>query len=307
MKRRDIILAFILVIIWGANFTVIKLGLYGIPSMLLAAMRYIFAAFPAVFFVKKPSIQWKYIIAYGLTVGVGQFSCLFYAMDIGMPAGISSIVTQSQAFMTPLFAAMLLKEPIKGSQITGLAVSAIGLCLIGGIIGDRGLSTVPFGAFLVTLLAAFFWAISNIVLRYANKEAEAQDKTLDMFGMVVWSSLIPPIPLLGMALLLDSPETLISSLSNISIVSVFSILYLAFCATLFGYGVWSSLMGKYPAAKVAPLSLLVPITGLIVSWVVLDERLTSMQWVGGIVIIIGLLINNFGFTPIKTVFKAKEK
>lgn len=306
MKRRDIILAFILVTIWGGNFTVIKLGLYGIPSMLLAALRYIFAAFPAVFFVKKPSIQWKYIIIYGLTVGVGQFSCLFYAMDIGMPAGISSIVTQSQAFLTPLFAAMLLKEPLKGSQITGLTVAAIGLCLIGGIIGDSGLSSVPFGAFLVTLLAACFWATSNIVLRYAKKEAEAQDKTLDMFGMVVWSSLIPPIPLIGMALLLDSPETLLNSLSNISIVSVFSVLYLALCATLFGYGVWSSLMGKYPAAKVAPLSLMVPITGLIVSRIVLNEQLTSMQWIGGIVIILGLLITNFGFAPIKTIFKSKE-
>lgn len=306
MKKRDLLLAFLVVIIWGGNFTVIKLGLSGIPPMVLAALRYVFAAFPAIFFVRKPSIQWKYIIVYGLAVGVGQFSCLFYAMDIGMPAGISSIVLQSQAFLTPLFAAILLKESIKGNQITGLTVAAIGLCLIGGMIGDGRLSSVPFGAFLLTLLAASFWAISNIILRYAKNEAEAQGKTLDMMGMVVWSSLVPPIPLICIALLLDSPEVLLNSFDNINFISVFSVLYLALCATLFGYGVWSSLMGKYPAAKVAPLSLLVPITGFTVSRIVLNEQLTGMQWIGAIVIILGLLITNFGFEPIKAVFKAKD-
>jgi len=306
MKKRDLLLAFLVVIIWGGNFTVIKLGLSGIPPMVLAALRYVFAAFPAIFFVRKPSIQWKYIIVYGLAVGVGQFSCLFYAMDIGMPAGISSIVLQSQAFLTPLFAAILLKESIKGNQITGLTVAAIGLCLIGGMIGDGRLSSVPFGAFLLTLLAASFWAISNIILRYAKNEAEAQGKTLDMMGMVVWSSLVPPIPLICIALLLDSPEVLMNSFDKINFISVFSVLYLALCATLFGYGVWSSLMGKYPAAKVAPLSLLVPITGFTVSRVVLNEQLTGMQWIGAIVIILGLLITNFGFEPIKAVFKVKD-
>ena len=275
MKRRDLMLALLVVIVWGANFTVIKLGLSGIPPLLLVALRYVFAVFPAIFFVKKPSVRWKYIVFYGIAVGVGQFSCLFYAMDIGMPAGISSIVLQSQAFLTPLFAAILLKESITSSQITGLIIAGIGLCLIGGTIGDSGLSTIPFGAFLLTLLAASFWAISNIILRYAKNDTEAQGEKIDMMGLVVWSSLIPPIPLLGIALLLDSPETLLNSFSNISFISVFSVLYLALCATLLGYGVWSDLIGKYPAAKVAPLSLLVPITGLITSQVVLGERLTK--------------------------------
>jgi len=104
MKKKDIILALLVVIIWGANFTVIKLGLGGVPSMLLVVFRYIITAFPAVFFIKKPNTEWKYIIMYGLFVGVFQFSCLFYAMEIGMPAGIASIVLQFQAFISPILA-----------------------------------------------------------------------------------------------------------------------------------------------------------------------------------------------------------
>lgn len=299
MKRRDLILALLVVIIWGGNFTVTKLGLSGIPPMLLAACRYAFAAFPAIFFVKKPTIEWKYIIAYGMTAGAGQFSCLFYAMDIGMPAGISSIVLQLQAFLTPLFAAVILKESLKGSQITGLLIAAIGLLLIGVNPGGGGLSSIPVGALLLTLLAAAFWAISNIILRYASKEADAQGNKLNMVGMVVWSSLVPPIPLIIIAMLLDSPETLLNSFGSISFISVFSVFYLALCATLFGYGVWSSLMGKYPTAKVAPLSLLVPVSGLIVSQIVLSEQLSGTQWIGGVVIILGLVISNFGIAPVK--------
>ena len=306
MKRRDLILALLVVIVWGANFTVIKLGIAGMPPMLLAALRYTFAALPAIFFVKRPSVGWKYIVAYGMTVGVGQFSCLFYAMNVGMPAGVSSVVLQSQAFFTLLFAAALLNESMKGSQVMGLLVAGIGLCLIGGNIGDSGLSSIPVGAFLLTLLAAVFWGISNIIVRYASKQAASQGKTLDTLSLVVWSSLIPPLPFLGIALLLDTPETLLYAISNLNALSVFSVLYLAFCATLFGYGIWSILLTKYPAGKVAPLSLLVPVTGLITAQIVLNEQLSRMQWLGGIVIILGLVIANFGFSPMQRIFKAKE-
>lgn len=290
MKRRDYILALLVVIIWGANFTVIKLGLGGMPPMLLAALRYVFAALPAIFFIKRPAVSFKYIAAYGTTVGVGQFSCLFYAMSIGMPAGISSVVLQAQVFFTLFFAAVFLKEALKTSQKLGVIAAGGGLCLIGANVGVKGLSAIPAGAFLLTLLAAAFWGISNIIVRYASKQAEEQGNKLDMLSMVVWSSLIPPIPFFIVALLMDSPKTILQSICGIDLISVFSVLYLSFCATLFGYGTWSRLLAKYPAGKVAPLSLLVPVTGLITAQIVLQEQLSAVQWAGGLVIILGLVI-----------------
>jgi len=127
MKKRDLMLALLVVVVWGANFTVIKLGLAGLPPMLLVALRYTFAAVPAIFFVKRPEIGWKYIFAYGMAVGVGQFSCLFYAMNIGMPAGTSSVILQAQAFFTLIFAAVLLKEPLRIFHTLGLLIAAVGL------------------------------------------------------------------------------------------------------------------------------------------------------------------------------------
>ena len=296
MKRRDLILALLVVIVWGTNFTVIKLGLSEVSPMLLAALRYTFTAIPAIAFVKRPSVEWKYIAAYGMTVGVGQFSCLFYAIDIGMPAGVSSVILQAQAFFTLIFAAMLLKEFLKKSQVVGLLVAGVGLYLISGNFMSSNLPSIPIEAFLLTLLAAAFWGISNIIVRYASKQAAYQGKTLDMFSMVVWSSLVPPLPLLAIALLLDTPGTLLHEISNLNIVSMFSVAYIAICATLFGYGIWSTLLTKYRTSKIAPLSLLVPVTGLITSQIVLNEHLSIVQWLGCIVIILGLVISN-NFRP----------
>ena len=305
MKRRDLILALLVVIVWGANFTVIKLGLAGLPPMLLVALRYTFAAVPAIFFVKRPDIGWKYIIAYGMAVGVGQFSCLFYAMNIGMPAGTSSVILQSQVFFTLIFAAVLLKEHLRIFHALGVIISAIGLFFISGNIGSGQMSSLPLGALFLTLLAAAFWGISNIIVRFASKQAASQGKTIDMFGLVVWSSLVPPLPLFIFALILDTPETLLNIVLGLSGQSIFAILYLSFLATLFGFGLWSFLLSKYPAGKVAPLSLLVPITGLITARTVLGEQLMPIQWLGCGIIILGLIISNFGSNILQLFFKKK--
>lgn len=293
MRKKDLVLAVLVVIVWGVNFTVIKLGLSGVPPMLLAALRYM-CVIPAIFFVKKPKIELKYALLYGFAVGVGQFSCLFYAMKVGMPAGLSSILLQSAAFMTPLLAAITLKEKVNPMQIIGLAVASIGLCFIGksALVGAGGITI--FSLFL-TLMAAFFWAISNIVLKFASNKLSAQGETLDMMGVVIWSSLIPPLPLFIMACIMDTPQIIWNSVLKLTPISIFSIIYLALGATIFGYGIWSILLGKYPASKISPLSLMVPVTGLISAKLILGEDLTRLQWIGGLVIIGGLVLSNMNF------------
>lgn len=289
MKKKDLILALLVVIVWGANFTVIKLGLSGVPPMLLAALRYL-CVIPAIFFVKRPQISLRDMLLYGFSVGVGQFSCLFYAMKIGMPAGLSSILLQSAAFMTPLAAFVMLNEKIKSRQIVGLVIALIGLCFIATSALD-GIGGVSFLSLFLTLLAAGFWAISNIIIKSASNKIEANGEKLDMMGVVVWSSLIPPIPLLAMAIIMDSPRTILDAIYTLNPIAIFSILYLALGATIFGYGMWSILLGKYPASKISPLSLMVPVTGLISARIVLGENLSSLQWIGGIIILLGLAVS----------------
>lgn len=292
MKRNDIILGVMVAFGWGANFTVIKLGLNGIPSMLLVAVRYLLLMFPAIFFVKRPKVSFKYIVAYGLTVGVGQFSCVFYAMEIGMPAGLASIILQLQAFITPLFSTIFYKEKLSLKQLVGFAIAFIGLIIIGVASTTGGLSSIPLKAILITIGGPIFWSISNIISRNASNELMEKGEDTNTLGMVVWSSLIPPIPMFLMALIVHRPSTLLNSIANINFISVFAILYLAFVSTLFCYGVWNNLISKYPLSIVSPISLLVPISGLLVSRIVLLEQLSAMQWLGVLILLAGLAVTN---------------
>lgn len=288
MSPKDLLLALTVVLVWGVNFVVIKVGLHGVPPMLLGALRFALVAFPAVLFVPRPKIPLKWLLAYGATISLGQFAFLFSAMYVGMPAGLASLVLQSQAFFTLTIAALVLREPIRWFHLAGMAVAASGLAII-GMAGQAttGVATgMTTAGFLLTLCAAFSWASGNIVTKRIGK--------VNVVSLVIWGAVIPPIPFLLLSYWMEGPEQIVHSLTNISWSSIGAIVYLSFGATIFGYSLWSRLLGRYAASQVAPLTLLVPVVGLISAAVLLGERLVPAQWLGGAVVMAGLLLNVFG-------------
>lgn len=295
MAKKDYLLALLVVIIWGANFTFVKLGLEGVPSMLLVSIRYTLVIFPAIFFIKKPQTSWFNILAYGLTVGVGQFACLFYALEIGMPAGLSSIIVQIHSFISAWFSHLVFKEEFGKKQVLGFLVAALGLVLIGLVSTNQGLDSIPLAAISFTLGAAFFWALSNLVSKKASEEAKKEDVELNTLALVIWAGLVPPLPMLGLSYLVHGPQAISVALANLRPMSIISVFYLAYGATIFGYGAWNTLLNRYPIGKVAPLALLVPVVALLVSQLVLGERLLGLQWLGVVIILLGLIISNLSF------------
>ena len=282
MTPKDLLLALLVIIVWGLNFVVIKVGLHGMPPMLMGALRFMLAAFPAILFVRRPQVPLRWMLAYGMTISVGQFAFLFYAMYVGMPAGLASLVLQSQAFFTLFFAALFLGERLRGSNLFGLLVAASGLVLI----GLQGGQAMTLAGFALTIAAASMWALGNVVTRKLGK--------VNLVGLVVWGSLIPPLPFLALSLWLEGPELISQSLRTLGVDSLLVLAYLAFGATILGYGLWSRLLSRYPASQVAPFSLLVPVVGISSSALLLGERLGSLQMVGAALVMAGLLINVWG-------------
>ena len=282
MAPKDLLLALVVVIAWGINFVVIKVGLHGVPPMLLGALRFTLAAVPAVFFVRRPQMPWRWLLAYGATISFGQFAFLFSAMYVGMPAGLASLVLQAQAFFTLIFAGLFLHERFRVPNVIGLAIASGGLA----VIGMQGGHAMTLAGFVLTLCAAGSWALGNIVTKKVGK--------VDLVGLVVWGSLIPPLPFLALSYAFEGPQRIAAALSGIGATSIFAVVYLAFIATLLGYGLWSRLLSRYPASQVAPFSLLVPIVGLASASVFLDEHLTTPQIAGAALVMVGLAVNVFG-------------
>jgi O-acetylserine/cysteine efflux transporter len=282
MAPKDLLLALIVIIAWGLNFVVIKVGLDGLSPMLLGALRFALVAFPAILLVKRPKLPLRWLVAYGATISLGQFAFLFEAMANGMPPGLASLVLQAQAFFTLFFAALFLGEKLRAASLLGLIIAAGGLALIGF---DNSAAT-PLIAVLLTLCAAAMWAVGNIITRRFGN--------INLVGLVVWGALIPPIPFFILSWWLEGPALIEQSLLNIHLSSILSLAYLAFVATMLGYSLWSKLLSRYPAGKVAPFSLLVPVIGLASSALLLNERLSHLQWLGGALVMAGLAINVFG-------------
>jgi O-acetylserine/cysteine efflux transporter len=284
MPFKDMLAALVVIVVWGANFVVIKFGVDEFPPMLLGALRFLFVAFPALLFVPRPKVSWRYVVAYGATICLGQFVFLFLAIYLGMPAGLASLVLQAQAFFTVAIAALVLREAVRWHHVLGIALAIVGLAMLDA--GADSATAVPLVGFVLTLLAAFSWACGNIVLKSAGQ--------VRMLSMVVWGALVPPIPFLLLSALFEGPDRMLDSLAHLSWRGVFVVVYLSGVATLVGYVLWGRLLARHPVARVAPLSLLIPVVGLLCADWILGEHLGAWQWLGGAVVLIGLTVNLFG-------------
>lgn len=282
MTPRDILLALAVTGVWGLNFVAARWAVAEVAPLLVAGLRYVVAVLPAIFFVRRPRIALTYLVGYGLFVGVGQFGFLFSAMHLGMPAGLASLVVQIQVFFSIGLAVLFLGERPSLMSLAGAAIAFSGI----GVIGIERLGGAALLPLLLTLLSAASWAVANLITKGAGK--------LDMLGFVVWSSLIPPLPLFGLSLMIDGPGAWPQAIAGLTLLGALSIVFTGWAGTVFGYGGWSILLGRYPASKVAPFALLVPITGILASAVLLGERISALEALGTLLVLAGLLLSVFG-------------
>jgi len=274
MSTRHVLLATLVAAIWGFNFVVLKVGLDEFPPILFSALRFLAAAVPAIFFVGRPSVAWKWVVSVGLVLGVAKFSFLFIGLKAGMPAGLSSLVLQSQVIFTAVFAAVVLRERPKPVQITGIALAVAG---IGLIAWDYGLSS-PLLGFALVIAAAVCWGVSNVLMRYA--------RPADTLRFMVWVSAVAVLPLFALSLLTED----VSALGRLNWAGVGAIGYVSWISTLLGFGVWGFLLRRYESSVVAPFSLLVPVFGMFSAWAFLGEDLSGLQAAAGGLVLAGLAI-----------------
>jgi O-acetylserine/cysteine efflux transporter len=276
---RHAVLALAVVAVWGSNFTVAKLGLRGIPPMFFTFLRFFFAFVPLAFFLKRPAVPWRHLAAYGVLIGAVQFGFLYAALEKDISPGLASLVIQAQVFVTIGLSMGFSGERVRPYQWAALLLAASGLGLI---MLHGGADATPLGVLLV-LVSACGWAGGNQVSRMSGP--------VDMLAYVVWSSLFALPLLLPAALLLDGWPAIAAGLSHATPATWAAVAYQSVANTMCGYGVWGWLLARYPAATVAPLSLLVPVFGFAVSALVLGEALPAWKLAAGALVLGGLAFN----------------
>ena len=277
MKPIHVALAVLVAVIWGVAFVVSKVGLQSFTPPQLTALRFIVAAV-AVIWLPRPNIPWPTLIAIGLTVFTGQFLLQFFGISYGMPAGLTAVVSQTQALFTVIFAAIVISDRPSARQITGMLTAFAGLLTIGLTIGG----SITFLGFSLTLASAISWAIGNVLVKRLPR--------VDMLHLMVWASLVPPLPALAISFAIDGPGGLWSSLMHASWTGLAAPVYLGLLASVFAYAIWGSLLQRYSTGAVAPFALLSPCVGAITSAIVFGEQFGPLRIGGMALMLIGLAI-----------------
>jgi len=281
MSPRDILAALSVAIVWGLTFIAIKVGVGETSPLMLAALRFFFAAVPMVFFLAPPKAPAWAVMLYGLMIGVGQFGVLFIAIHEGFPVGLASLVIMAQVFFTILLAWLLVGERPRRAQIVGAIVAFVGIA----VIGSQRLAGASLGPFLMVILAAVFWGPGNVLAKTVGK--------VDMLAFTVWSSLAAPLPLFFLSTAVEGTGGL-AALVHPGWKLVVSVLVLSYAGTLFGYGLWARLLAQYSAATVAPFALIVPVVGMVAGSLLFGEILRPVELLGGVLVMAGLALNVVG-------------
>jgi O-acetylserine/cysteine efflux transporter len=278
---RDRLLACLVAVCWGVNFPATALALEHFPPLFMVALRFALVALPALLLVPRPPVPLRWLIGTGVGIGILQFAFLYLGMAAGMPSGLASLVLQASAPFTVVIAGIWLHERLSARQFAGVALAVVGLAVI-AVHRAQSAAWVPV---VLTLCGALGWAIGNV----CSRQAQAPNA----LHLTLWTAVVPPLPMLALALAVEGPARIGRSLSGAftaeALPAVLGLLYVVVVATLVGYSIWNTLLSRHPSNVVAPFSMLVPVVGVFASWLAFDELLDPVELVAGALVVFGVL------------------
>ena len=284
MTPRHALAAVAVAVIWGANFVVIDAGLHDMPPLTFVALRFVAVLRPGHLPRHAPGRPVARHPAVGLFLSLGQFALLYLSLHLGMPPGLASLVVQAQVIFTVVIAAA---RPARAAHRGPAARGA----RRPGRARRRGRSAAPrprpCWPSLLCLAGALSWATGNVVTRRVG--------TASGLSMTSGRRSSCRVPMFGLSPASSTgPRRSCRACSTSTRVTLASTAYTAYLCSVFGYGVWNSLLARYPTASVVPFTLLVPVSGIATAWLFRDERPTLGTVVGGVLLLLGVLVTAVG-------------
>lgn len=280
MPLRSTLLALLVILIWGSNFVVIKIGVSELEPLIVLGLRFFFAGIIFLPFMKWPGWkQARMIMLVGLLMGPLHQGFLYVALET-MPAGLVAIVLKSNVLMVTLMGWLLLKEHIGWRTWTGIGLGFIGVFIL--VSGPDLVGNVA--GFIYTFASAFFVALAYIAMKKVDSVHAPTYIALMSF---------PVFPLIFISsYLIDGTEWMadIPTLNWPVIASVVAYQAIILSAS---HMIWQSLMARYPVSQVIPWTLLIPVFGVAGGILFFDEKLTQPIIIGGSLVVLGVAITTF--------------
>ena len=288
LTTRDLFLALFVVFFWALSFPVTEGALSALPPFLVAGLRFALVSLCCLV-VPRPPLAWRWIVLIGLFLLVGQYGLLYLGMARGMPSGMTALVVQAQVPLTIAIAAVALHERPTARRVGGLAVSALGLVLVGVTRGGA----IPLAALLLVLGSGASWAVGNVLIRVAPFTERRADNG---FRLVAWTALVPPLPMFVLSLFESVPgrgrgvHADWAALTAAGPRAWLAIGYMVVLGTVAAMSIWSSLLGRYSADRVTPFALGIPVLALLLSRVLIHESISAATLAACAVVLAGLAL-----------------
>lgn len=270
------------VVVWGANWPVLKIGLDHIEPVWFAVLRLVLGAacFAVVLAVRgrltlPPRADWPVVASVGL-LQMAAFMALINLALPWVPAGRSAIL----AYTTPLWvapgAALLLGERLTPARLAGVALGLAGVVVLFNPLGFDWTDGAALLGNGLLLLAALAWAGAILHVRGHAWRASPLE-------LAPWQMLVGLVPLVGLAVALEGAP-------DVSWTAEF--LWIAFyngpLASAFAFWAAVTVTRMLPAVTVSMAFLTVPAAGLLFSWALLGEPLTATNLLGLAAIMAGV-------------------
>lgn len=265
--------------IYGLSFVAIRIAVEDLPPLLMTAYRYLLAALPWIVIFARPAMPLSMIIAYGVMQGAVMFGLVFTAISLGMPAGLTSLVVQTQIFFTLIFAFLFFGERPNRFQIAGLCIGAGGIALLGA-----AETTVPLIPFLMVIGSAAAWGLANMIAKRAKPPKGTE------LGFIAWSSLPGAIVLFALSSVIEGTIPFVFPVAPTWSV-ILSVLFLGLVTQLLAFALWVNLLSNHPASSVMPFALLIPVFGIGSTTLVFSEPFTPLIAAASIIVMCGLALS----------------
>jgi len=274
----------LVVLIWGANFAVVKLSLAEFPLLAFTALRFTAAALllALIVYAREGSLApprgsvWK-LIGLGI-IGNTIYQLLFIVGLNLTTAGNTALLISTTPVIVALLGAVLRIERITRHVGGGIALAFAGIVLV---LASRGvaLSLDTLGGDLLVLCSSLFWACYTLGVRSLGAG-------------------ISPLRITALTMLAGTPGLLIAGAPQlvrgdwlaVSWQAWAGLAYAAVFALVVAYAIWNASVRAVGSSRTSVYSCLIPVVAALVSWPVLGERPTAAQAVGAALIIAGILL-----------------
>jgi drug/metabolite transporter (DMT)-like permease len=255
-----------LTLIWGFNWTVLKVVITEVPPFFFRSLCFL-SAFVGLLAiaaarglpVRIPKGQWGRIAVIAFFTVALQNLCMMLALPL-MPSGRVVILHYTMPVWSVLLSRVILGEALTPRRLAGVACGIAGVLVL--VLKDAGRMDAAFAGVLLMLGSAFVWAMGTVLQKRLPVD-------LPIASFTGWMGLLGGIPIFVLSYAVEREAVL--SLDHVSLWPALGVLYNMLLVFIFGWWAWTKIVDRAPAGVAGLSSLMIPVVGVFSGMLFLGE------------------------------------